>query len=231
MRIGLVGCVKEKATAATAAADLYTSQLFRGRRRYVEQSCDRWYILSAKYGLLRPTDMVEPYDQTLDGAPRALRRAWASRVLNQLTTEVDDVRDCTFEVHAGMSYRDYGLVAGLRDLGATVEVPAEGLNQGRQRAFYANASASADRQEQRARAHSVASNPPLTAWLRQATSPVTLSFAEIEAILGRPLPASARRHRAWWSNSETQTVPRQWLAAGWRADMVDMVAGRIRLAK
>lgn len=37
-RIGLVGCVKEKAGWAMPAQDLYTSSLFAGRRRYVEAS-------------------------------------------------------------------------------------------------------------------------------------------------------------------------------------------------
>lgn len=30
---------------------------------------------------------------------------------------------------------------------------------------------------------------------------IVMSFAEIETILGTPLPAAARRHRSWWNNS------------------------------
>lgn len=45
-------------------------------------------------------------------------------------------------------------------------------------------------------------------------SQVRLSFAEIEGILGMPLPASARRHAAWWSNSVSSHVQAQaWLSA------------------
>ena len=44
-RIGLVGCVKQKPRKPALAKDLYTSTLFEGRRRYVEQSCDDWWIL------------------------------------------------------------------------------------------------------------------------------------------------------------------------------------------
>ena len=29
---------------------------------------------------------------------------------------------------------------------------------------------------------------------------VAMTFREIEAVLGFELPASSRRHRAWWSN-------------------------------
>jgi len=42
MRIGLVGCVKQKALVAAPAAELYVSPLFRARRTDVERSCDRW---------------------------------------------------------------------------------------------------------------------------------------------------------------------------------------------
>jgi hypothetical protein len=50
-RLGLVGCVKGKLPAA-AAAELYTSPLFRFRRAYVERTCDSWYVLFAKHGLV-----------------------------------------------------------------------------------------------------------------------------------------------------------------------------------
>jgi hypothetical protein len=42
-----------------------------------------------------------------------------------------------------------------------------------------------------------------------------LTFAEIERIMGRPLPPSARRHRAWWANerSGSHSHARSWLHA------------------
>jgi hypothetical protein len=44
---------------------------------------------------------------------------------------------------------------------------------------------------------------------------VRLSFAEIERIIGQPLPSSARRHRAWWANerSGSHAHARSWLEA------------------
>lgn len=62
MKVGLVGCVKSKRGTAAPARDLYTSALFRGRRRYVELTCDRWFILSARHGLVEPEEILEPYD-------------------------------------------------------------------------------------------------------------------------------------------------------------------------
>jgi hypothetical protein len=46
----------------------------------------------------------------------------------------------------------------------------------------------------------------------------SLSFDRIERILGRPLPPSARRHRAWWANSSVPTThywSALWAEVGW----------------
>lgn len=64
MRVGLVRCVKGKLSRAARARDLYTSPLFVGRRRWVEATCDRWFIPSAKHGLVDPAAILEPHDVT-----------------------------------------------------------------------------------------------------------------------------------------------------------------------
>lgn len=49
---------------------------------------------------------------------------------------------------------------------------------------------------------------------------VSLTFAQIAVLLGEPLPDSAHRYAAWWSNSPTDPThswAREWVAAGWRA--------------
>lgn len=135
-RIGLVGCVKQKQSHAAPAADLYTSTLFRGRRAYVAQTCERWLVLSALHGVVRPDAVLEPYDVTLSDASRSEREAWAARVLRQLDAELGSCRGLTFEIHAGANYVDFGLASGLTARGATVERPAAGLRQGEQLSFY-----------------------------------------------------------------------------------------------
>jgi hypothetical protein len=48
----------------------------------------------------------------------------------------------------------------------------------------------------------------------------TLSFQEIEAIIGAELPASAHQHRAWWANDAKGHVQaKAWLNAGWKASV------------
>jgi hypothetical protein len=139
-RIGLVGCVKQKQTEPAPARELYTSPLFRGRRAFVEDSCDRWYILSARHGLVDPGQALGPYDEAMTDASTSRRRAWARHVLDALDTVVPDHSLVTYEIHAGAPYRDFGLIAGLQARGAAVEVPAAGLTQGEQLRFYADQS-------------------------------------------------------------------------------------------
>ena len=51
---------------------------------------------------------------------------------------------------------------------------------------------------------------------------VSMTFSEIERILGDPLPASARKHRPWWANDKTHVQAEAWMDAGWEVDHVDI---------
>jgi CBS domain-containing protein len=58
--------------------------------------------------------------------------------------------------------------------------------------------------------------------LAESRRRITLTFSEIERMIGDELPTSAREYRAWWSNdSSRQPQADQWLSAGWRTDEVD----------
>ena len=139
MRVGLVGCVEAKRLEPSRVEDLYTSTLFRGWRAYVQRTCDRWFVLSAKYGVLDLDEVIAPYDETLTTPSTAARRAWSAKVLHQLEGHLGDLAGHTFEIHAGAAYRDFRLADGLARRGASVEVPAEGLRQGQQLRFYRDA--------------------------------------------------------------------------------------------
>lgn len=67
----------------------------------------------------------------------------------------------------------------------------------------------------------------LRVYLSQRSEPVVrLSFADIENIIGGPLPASARRYRPWWANEQsgTHVHARSWLDVGRRTTNVDLNA-------
>lgn len=55
------------------------------------------------------------------------------------------------------------------------------------------------------------------------------SFAEVETVLGFPLPASARRYREWWANQRGggHSQTKGWQDAGWQVWQVDLERERV----
>ena len=70
---------------------------------------------------------------------------------------------------------------------------------------------------------------PLERHLRASGKPrLSLTFSQIERMVGSPLPASARRYPAWWSNSEGSHVQAQaWRDPGYRTEQVDIVQEKV----
>lgn len=65
---------------------------------------------------------------------------------------------------------------------------------------------------------------PLESHLRgSGRAQVPMTFDEIEHVIGVPLPPSAFKHRALWSNNPGNWVmTRVWLSAGYESEKVDM---------
>ena len=128
-RVALVSCVKKKLSRAAPARDLHTSALFRKMRRYAESHAQSWYILSARYGLLRPEQEVQPYELTLKALTPTEQRLWGAHVLQALQEVLP--RRATVVMLAGVHYRQH-LEPALRELGFNIEVPMKGLRLGEQ---------------------------------------------------------------------------------------------------
>lgn len=128
-KIALVSCVSSKLPCAAAARDLYTSPLFAKSRQYAETHADKWYILSAKYGLVVPERIIEPYEKTLNTMPKEERKAWSHKVLVQLTHSTSPSDQIIFL--AGERYRE-DLEHELINRGYSVSTPMRGLSIGRQ---------------------------------------------------------------------------------------------------
>lgn len=63
---------------------------------------------------------------------------------------------------------------------------------------------------------------------KQSVERVPMSFADIERITATTLPASAHKHRPWWSNNPTNSVmTRVWLDAGFESEQVDMAKQKL----
>jgi hypothetical protein len=74
---------------------------------------------------------------------------------------------------------------------------------------------------------------PLTQFLQNQPGNIArLSFAQIEQIVGFKLPAAALQERAWWSNAPSDDAESQaWLAAGFRSEYIDLVAGELTFCR
>jgi hypothetical protein len=117
------------------------SDYFKYGKRYVESHnppYDRWFILSAKHGLLLPTDTIEPYEKSLavKGVKVDERRAWTEMVLGQFDALMGDrslfpepVTHADF--YCGVKYREF-LIPGFERREIKCEEPLKGLTLGRQ---------------------------------------------------------------------------------------------------
>jgi uncharacterized protein DUF6884 len=109
-RTVLVGCASRKLPHRAPAMDFYISDLFRKRRAYAEASGHAWFVLSAKYGLVRPDTMLDQYDETLDHFPRAVLLSWGEKAVSDLEQILGPLAGHMVEIHAGKRYSTSMLV-------------------------------------------------------------------------------------------------------------------------
>ncbi len=65
----------------------------------------------------------------------------------------------------------------------------------------------------------------------QNASETPLTFKDVERIIRRSLPSSARKHPAWWANTRTHSQAGSWLDAGWKTERVELRAERVVFVK
>jgi hypothetical protein len=127
-RIGLISCTKAKLNRPAPARELYSaSDLFRKAAAYCDANLDGWFVLSAKYGLVEPERVLEPYDVTLKTMSNSERRRWGAQVAQQLR----QLGDVALEAHAGADY-----VRPLLEAGVVLVEPLRGLAIGQRKRWY-----------------------------------------------------------------------------------------------
>jgi hypothetical protein len=128
--LALVSCVKLKIDHPAPAKDLYMrSQWFRGARRYAQEHAKSWFILSALRGLVDPETVIEPYEQSLNGADIDERHEWTMKVIRQIAEK--ELFGDRVVVLAGLHYRQL-LINPLILRFKQMDVPMEGLMMGQQ---------------------------------------------------------------------------------------------------
>jgi hypothetical protein len=138
----LVSCVSKKLPRRARARDLYVSTWFEKARAYVERTGSPWFILSAKYGLVSPDQVLSPYERTLNAMSMAQRRAWAQRVRAQMEKSLPPTEQIV--ILAGSRYREF-LIDYLRHRARTVRIPMRGRGIGRQLQYLTKALANGRR--------------------------------------------------------------------------------------
>jgi hypothetical protein len=134
--IALISCVKTKSASPTRADELYTSPLFRKSLLYALTNADQHFVLSAKYGLVSPDTIIEPYERTLKLMREPERRAWAANVAEALSNMLRP-RD-TVLILAGKEYYRL-LLPHLQTLGCYIRIPFESESLGKRLASLTSA--------------------------------------------------------------------------------------------
>lgn len=90
MRIGFVACCGQKLNRPSPAGEIYVSPLFKMSRQAITKGTSSWFILSAKHGLLRPDEIISPYDQSLQDMNKEERQQWTERVRSEILKVAGD---------------------------------------------------------------------------------------------------------------------------------------------
>src|SRR5690606_21078931 len=123
----LISCVSKKLDRESTTEEIYTSSLFKKNLTYAKSlKPSGIFILSAKHGLLKLTEEIEPYDKTLNKMRVNERKEWTKVVVTQLKS-VADLKNDEFTYLAGNKYREY-LLPEL----SKVKIPMKGLKIGEQ---------------------------------------------------------------------------------------------------
>jgi cytoplasmic iron level regulating protein YaaA (DUF328/UPF0246 family) len=104
-RVVLIACCSKKLNKRAEAKDLYISSLFKYSYKYAKKlEADYIFVLSAKYGLLKLDDVIEPYNETLNNKSERAIKLWADNVIDDLNNYIDLTKD-EFIFLAGHNFR------------------------------------------------------------------------------------------------------------------------------
>ena len=132
LMIVFISCTKKKASAPCTAKEMYSpSQWFKAAWAYAESlNPDAIYILSAKYGLLKPDDRIAPYEKTLVAEKDAEIRKWSIMVYSQIQQQhIDRTQKAVFL--CGKNYRKY-----IKNLFPNQSAPCQHLGIGEQLKYF-----------------------------------------------------------------------------------------------
>ncbi len=107
MKIALISCTKKKKDYKCKTEEMYSeSDLFKKTLQYCkQQKFDKIYILSAKYGVLKLDDKIEPYNITLNKIGKQEKIIWGIKISKWIKDNLD-IYDEIY-MFAGKNYYKY----------------------------------------------------------------------------------------------------------------------------
>lgn len=129
--MGLIACSMSKSQEARRAKELYTGDLFKKSRRYLELMGVRYVILSAKLGVIEPEEIICPYECTLNEMDFIARQGWAQKVASRIQ-EIEP-RGGKLLILAPKRYREFASYLPAQKY--ELEAPLAGKGIGQQQAW------------------------------------------------------------------------------------------------
>ena len=123
----LVAGGRAQLSEPVAACDLFVSPVFARRRARAEASGLPWFVVSGRWGLLAPGEIIAPYSFSLAQQSVNYQRAWGRFVAEQLCLVSPVGRGDVVEICASAGYAA-ALTAPLEYLGARVHRATVGAN-------------------------------------------------------------------------------------------------------
>jgi hypothetical protein len=106
-KIGLLSCTKAKKEYTCTARELYSeSKDFRWYLNFAEKNYDLSFVVSARYGLVELTQLLNWYDRCLNEYTEDERNAWGKFIIACLRREYITKNDIVY-IHANETYRIY----------------------------------------------------------------------------------------------------------------------------
>ena len=86
----ITSCSFKKRNYKTNASDLYKGHLFKKVKKFARSNNFDFKIVSAKYGLLNPKDIIEPYDRTISNKKDVLNLQ--KKVISELLGSISNYK-------------------------------------------------------------------------------------------------------------------------------------------
>lgn len=119
MNIAVVGCKAKKQNYPCEAREMYMpSFVYRAQLAFIEASYDAFYILSSKYGIIKPTTVIQPYNTTLysktdiKAAPELTNK---DKFWDMVNEQLNDISVGIFDFHTSKQYTK-GITHNIRHI-------------------------------------------------------------------------------------------------------------------